>query len=204
MSGAWNDWYHCMGNTYGTWPPGDPRGFRARHHREHIDGDYKSPPPQGMYDERLQKSRGAMRRSPVVLSPQLRRLVCAAMGEKLLVLKVELVELCVTAVHFHLLARFSPLVNSEDPGMAMPGLSSANMLQDGRDPRPRHYVGLAKKHASHIVRQKRVGVEGGLWAARSLERPVMDRSHQLVVVRYIRAHEEHGGVVWSRLRGARV
>jgi hypothetical protein len=20
---AWNDWYHCMGNTYGTWLPGE-------------------------------------------------------------------------------------------------------------------------------------------------------------------------------------
>lgn len=40
----WNDWYHIMCHTYGTWLPGDPRGFRTRHHREHVEGDYKSPP----------------------------------------------------------------------------------------------------------------------------------------------------------------
>ncbi|MGH7177977.1 MAG: hypothetical protein ACREJC_11395, partial [Tepidisphaeraceae bacterium] len=22
----WNDWYHVMAHTYGTWLPGDPRG----------------------------------------------------------------------------------------------------------------------------------------------------------------------------------
>jgi hypothetical protein len=23
----WNDWYHIMTHTYGTWLPGDPKGF---------------------------------------------------------------------------------------------------------------------------------------------------------------------------------
>jgi hypothetical protein len=44
----WNHWYHCMGNTFGTWLPGSPKGFRTRHHREHVEGDYKHPPPKGM------------------------------------------------------------------------------------------------------------------------------------------------------------
>ena len=36
MSVPWNDWYHCNGNTYGTWLRGDPRGFRERRHRLEI------------------------------------------------------------------------------------------------------------------------------------------------------------------------
>jgi hypothetical protein len=32
----WCDWYHIMCNTFGTWLPGDPKGFRTRHHREHT------------------------------------------------------------------------------------------------------------------------------------------------------------------------
>ena len=36
----WNDWYHVMCHTYGTWLPGDPKGFRTRHHREQVEGDY--------------------------------------------------------------------------------------------------------------------------------------------------------------------
>lgn len=45
--GPWNDWCHCMGHTYGTWLPGDPCSFRTRHHRQHIEGDYRNPPPKG-------------------------------------------------------------------------------------------------------------------------------------------------------------
>ena len=42
----WNFWYHVGSNTKGTWLTGDPRGFRSRHHREHVEGDYRrlSPP----------------------------------------------------------------------------------------------------------------------------------------------------------------
>jgi hypothetical protein len=50
-----------MGHTYGTWLPGDPKGFRTRHHREHIEGDYKKPPAmiRMMYDTTIQsKQRG--------------------------------------------------------------------------------------------------------------------------------------------------
>jgi hypothetical protein len=45
MGKAWNDWYHVVVHVYGSWLRGDPRGWRARHHREHVDGDYKNPPP---------------------------------------------------------------------------------------------------------------------------------------------------------------
>jgi hypothetical protein len=64
----WNDWYHCMGSTYGTWLPGDARGFRTRHHREHIEGDYRNPPPKGMYEARHQQSKDVMQRDVVYLT----------------------------------------------------------------------------------------------------------------------------------------
>ena len=41
---AWNNWYHCVGSTYGSWLRGDPRGFSTFRHREHVEGDYRSPP----------------------------------------------------------------------------------------------------------------------------------------------------------------
>lgn len=68
----WNNWYHCMGNTYGTWLPGDPRGFRTRHHREHVEGDYRDPPPKGQYDQRFTQSKQLLTRQPVHLSKELR------------------------------------------------------------------------------------------------------------------------------------
>jgi hypothetical protein len=42
----WNNWYHCMFHTYGAWLPGDHRGFRTRHHKKHIEGDYNHPPEE--------------------------------------------------------------------------------------------------------------------------------------------------------------
>ncbi|MGA2498375.1 MAG: hypothetical protein ABSH20_11575 [Tepidisphaeraceae bacterium] len=72
MGRPWNDWYHCMGNTYGTWLYGDPRGFRTRHHREHIPYDYKHPPPPGLYKEKYERSQRLMPRPPVFLSPEQR------------------------------------------------------------------------------------------------------------------------------------
>jgi hypothetical protein len=39
-------WYHVTINTYGTWLPGDPRGFHSRGHRVHSSGDYREPPPE--------------------------------------------------------------------------------------------------------------------------------------------------------------
>ena len=47
MSVAWNGWYHVTANTYGTWLRGDPRGWRERHHRKHVEGDYQTRPVPG-------------------------------------------------------------------------------------------------------------------------------------------------------------
>src|SRR5947209_9061428 len=72
----WSNWYHCTGSTYGTWLRGDPRGWRARHHREHVNGDYHSPPPRGMYDKLHARSKKLMKRDAVhVVDPRLRRII---------------------------------------------------------------------------------------------------------------------------------
>src|SRR5437868_3666075 len=57
----WNNWYHVMCHTYGTWLPGDPRGFRTRHHREHCDGDYKNPPKPGQWEQRHAQAKSLMK-----------------------------------------------------------------------------------------------------------------------------------------------
>ena len=68
----WDDWYHVMGHTYGTWLPGDPKGFRTRDHREHVEGDYRNPPPKGMYDGLHEAAKRAMKREPVFLNREQR------------------------------------------------------------------------------------------------------------------------------------
>src|SRR5690349_5207107 len=52
---ARDHWFHCTTHTYGTWLRGDPRGWRSRNHREHVDGDYKHPPSNGKYDPLLSR-----------------------------------------------------------------------------------------------------------------------------------------------------
>src|SRR5438132_1090306 len=73
---AWNGWYHCTASTYGTWLRGDPRGWRARHHREHVLGDYRSPPPKGMYGKLHERSKKLMKRGEVhIVDPRIRQIV---------------------------------------------------------------------------------------------------------------------------------
>jgi hypothetical protein len=204
MPGPWNNWYHAMMGTFGSWLPGDPRGWRERHHRRHVDGDYRHPPPPGVGDHLHDRSDDLMRRPPVTLPPEQRVVVCRALAQRMIELGAEVVELSVSAKHVHALVRFRPLTPPQNPGIAMPGLCPENSLQDGRDPLPRHMLGLAKKHASHVLRQMNLRTDpGGIWAVRSKLEPVKDREHQLNVVSYIRRHESQGAVLWSRLRPPR-
>ncbi|MEX2215972.1 MAG: hypothetical protein WD768_17805 [Phycisphaeraceae bacterium] len=218
----WRNWYHCMSNTYGTWLDGDGRGFRTRHHREHVEGDYKHPPAKGKYDARFHAAKSSMKRDAVLLSMDVRKIVCLEMGLKLLEKKVELIEMCVTEKHFHALARFTPWVeeaSSESPGIAIPGLSSEApklpaMIPPPRvskrhgplrkrpvqiDPAPRQLIGIAKKHSSHILRSQGILFPGGVWATRCKVEPVHDRPHQVNTCKYIREHIEEGGVLFSTL-----
>ncbi len=166
----WNDWYHCNGNTYGTWLPGDPRGFRERHPRRNVMGDYKNPPPPGAYENRLDLSRRLMRKEPVYLSQEQRQVTAHAIVDKLRADSVEVLALAVDNHHYHLLARFG-------------------------DRRPKHWIGRAKMHSSMILRGH--GLLGTVWARGCRTLPVRDRSHQLNVFHYILAHARHGAAVWT-------
>ena len=50
-------WRHVVISTHGNWLPGDPRGFRTRHHLEHVEGDYRNPPTPGIYDHRFDQTK---------------------------------------------------------------------------------------------------------------------------------------------------
>lgn len=166
----WNDWYHCNGNTYGTWLPGDPRGFRERRHRRHVEGDYKRPPPPGTNADRLSRSSRLMRKRAVYLDDEQRKVAIEGMVEKLLADRIELLTLAINNHHFHLLARF-------------------------RDHRPKHWVGRAKMHESMLLRD--VGLPGKVWAVGCRTLPIRDRPHQLNVFDYILKHRRQGATVWT-------
>jgi hypothetical protein len=163
-------WYHVTTHTYGAWLYGDPRGFRTRHHREHVEGDYKNPPPKGRYDDKYQRSKDSLKQDPVVLAPHWRREVGIALRDKLLHVGAQLLRLSVSGQHVHYLAKMPPAM-------------------------PRFWTGLAKKHAWFELRDR--GWTGMLWAARSKATPVKDRKHQLNVYGYIGRHVNEGAWLWS-------
>jgi hypothetical protein len=167
----WNDWSHCMGNTYGTWLPGDPRGFRTRHRRQHVEGDYKHPPPKRKYEALHTRAKGIMSREPVYLTPPQQIFVCSELVQSLVRRDIEVIVVSLNAYHFHLLARF-------------------------RDHRPRHHLGVAKKESSYHLKARDAGVAGPIWAVRSKCLPIRDRQHQLNVGGYIRSHRDLGAVIW--------
>ncbi len=174
MDDTWQ-WFHITAHTYGVWLYGSPRGFSTRHHREHIEGDYKNPPPPGMYDSKLKRSQELLKQEPVVLSMEWRKIIGSAVRDKLQTLGAQVLCVSMSTTHAHILAK-------------MPTGSV-----------PRDWVGRAKKHANFSGKDH--GWTGKLWAVRSKVVPVKDRAHQLNAYRYILNHIHEGAWVWDFRRG---
>jgi hypothetical protein len=192
----WNDWFHVNGHTYGTWLRGDPRGWRARNHREHVDGDYRNPPPPGRYDRLHDQSKGLMNRAPVHLSVEARQVACRAMLESLHHQRIEVAAISVDDHHYHILARF-PIPASERttrPRGSNPWTSSR---RDGNTHLAyvRHVVGLAKSRSARAISESNLVAPGGVWAIRFKVTPVSDQSHFANVERYVLDHARRGATV---------
>jgi hypothetical protein len=171
MNPPWGNWYHCTCSTYGTWLRGDPRGWRARHHREDCDGDYKNRPPKGKFDKLYELSKRLMKRDPVYIEVEIRAIVVEEFVNRLEREQIEVIIAGLDDHHLHILL----------------GVIDHN---------PRHWLGLAKKHTSHILRELELAKsEGGIWAKRSKAIPIRDRAHQLNVVGYILGHEKRGAAI---------
>ncbi len=187
---AWNGWYHVNGNTYGTWIRGDERGWRARHHREHVEGDYKNPPPPDAHRAVRAFSHAAMD-EPVRLSPAARARACAVMVESLRIDCAEPIACAIDDHHYHIIARFR-----------LP----TGAVRLARMPRTRHQpiyalireiVGRAKSRAARALSREGLAAEGGVWAKRCKITPIADRSHQVTAFRYIAAHARRGASAWT-------
>ncbi len=163
-------WFHLTTHTYGVWLPGDPRGFRTRHHREHVDGDYKNPPPSGICEERHMRSQELLFQEPVKLPVEWRSRIGQALRERLLELGSEILIVSMSATHAHVLAK-TPEVSARD------------------------WMGLAKKHAWFVARE--AGWIEKLWAKRSHAKPIRDREHQINTFNYILNHRVEGAWVWT-------
>ena len=168
---AWNDWYHLMCHTYGTWLPGDPKGFRARHHREHIEGDYKNPPPVGRDAERWEQSKRLMKRDPVYLDAAQRQRAVDEILKSFLKRAIEIKALSVDRIHMHVLAKIA-------------------------DRDARRHMGVAKRECSHYMKVAGLAPVGGLWGVRCEVVPIADAGHFENADQYILDHEGAGAAVW--------
>ena len=165
-------WFHLIFSTYGSWLPGDPRGFRTRLHREHVDGDYKAPPPRGKYEVRHRRSQELIKQSPVIFSARWREIIGRALAGRLQLLGGFVLCAAVSGQHAHLLAKL-PSGNAREP------------------------CGLATKHAWFEGRDR--GWSGQMWkrSGPADQKRVRSREHQLNVYYYILEHAAEGAWVWK-------
>jgi hypothetical protein len=182
MAGAWNNWFHIIVCTYGSWLHGDKRGWRTRHHREHVEGDYRNPPDETDYARPLHRTLDLMSRAPVRLDAELHPVVCRMLADALIRQQVELIELSVSASHVHGLMRFTPLGAPDEAWRS-----------------PRMIVGVAKGRVAHDLAKQKLVASGGVWGKRCKVAPIADREHQVTVVNYIRRHEREGAAIWTKL-----
>lgn len=192
-------WCHCIESTYGSWLPGDPRGFRTRHQRETIRGDYKAPPPEGIYERRHDMSRSLTDGETVILSHDARGVVLEQVKTTLILYKVPLRVICVAATHMHLLAQFPDRLHRTRGGAPSPSQSDAAPRTSAIDDPVRHLMGQAKQWSSKAVVRAALASHS-IWAKRGAIVRVNDANHLENVVRYILDHEEQGATVWDAER----
>ena len=114
--------------------------FPYCHHREHIIGDYKNPPPKGMYDHKLKRSQELLVQEAVTLSMPWRKIIGKAVLDKLQKLTAGgPVREHEQHTHAHVLAK-------------MP----AGLFRE-------KWMGQAKKHSNFIGKEH--GWTGKLWGA---------------------------------------
>jgi hypothetical protein len=175
----WNNWFHCTAHVYGAWLRGDPRGWRTRHHREHVEGDYKHPPKREDYEKLQALSRRLMKHDRVRIHKAFREHLLSLIIERLLIAEIECVCASLNSSHLHVLARFN-------------------------DRNPRHWIGRAKYHASMGCK----GIDGlpqdGLWGKRSKAEPVKHRTHQVKTFKYILDHRNEGAHVYVKTKAREV
>jgi REP element-mobilizing transposase RayT len=170
MRSGWNDWYHVVVSSYGSWLPGDRRGWRTQKHRRDVPGDYRNPPPEE-FGQGLRRHISRLDIQATILNGPQRRQVGCWMLESFAHQDIEILALATGGEHCHLLGRFRPCTTV------------------------RMKTGLAKWHASRNWGKQYP--DHKLWARYCHVVPIRNREHQVHVVGYILAHADSGAWCWS-------
>ncbi len=173
---AWRNWYHCTVGTYGTWLPGDPRGWRERNHHEHVEGDYKKPPKPSKFNAaRFQHSKDVMRFEPYLIASADREPIGQLLIEAFSKRNIPLLALAVCETNFHALIQCA-------------------------DGQPKKTLGRAKRHVtfgfSPII-DPAENTRLKMWETEGGAKPIADEAHARNTFQYILDHVNEGGWVWS-------
>ncbi len=168
--GDGRQWFHVVISTYGSWLPGDPRGFRALHHRVHVQGDYKNPPLPGSFVEFRENAKRIMKFPPRKLTVAERAIDGQACVTKFAESEAFLFCIAAATTHVHLLVKLRPAA-------------------------VRTVLGEIKGHAYHAMHQ--AGYAAKLWAKRFRALPVENLRHFRAVYHYILRHASEGAWTWK-------
>jgi REP element-mobilizing transposase RayT len=159
----WQNWYHCILTAYGHWLPGDQRGYRTRNHREHIEGDYKNPPPPSTFATNLHDhAESLMKFPPTRFNPNDRDPIGNLILQSLSIQKIPLAALAVCPTNIHLL------------------------LQPPTD-RVKSILGKCKQN---ITRNYPPPEDHTWWAEDSAPKPINDSAHFTNARQYILDHKQ--------------
>ena len=160
---------------------GDPRGWRARHHREHCEGDYKHRPDPDLHRAKYELSKELMTRNPVRLSDDLRDIVCDALSQKLIEYECDPIVIAIGSKQGHVLPRFPSYDSRIKTGIAK-----------------QHATINLKAHCSAVGIDLRLKRGEGIWGKRSKAEPIKDRAHQVEAFYYVVRHVREGVALWLR------
>ncbi len=163
-------WYHVVLTTYGNWLPGDPRGFRTTRHEEHVEGDYKNPPPKGRYDALHDASKEAMVDEPYFIPKKIFQAVAEALINVYHDKNVYVMCLCIQRNHCHLLVKASRFYLN-------------------------NFTALAKRKAGIVCRN--ISGKRRIWARKRAKKKIVDLRHFRSTYRYILKHEQQGAYTWK-------
>ena len=165
-------WFHVVISTYNSWLPGDPRGFRTRHHRIHSSGDYHKPPPAGEHHGLYLYSQSLVGRTAAIeIPPPVRATIGQALIATLARRELRILAVAVGGHHAHMLLELPPSYETR-----------------------RDLIGQGKRASSHAARR---ALPGRVWGSGGKFVTIKDRRHQLQTLRYIAAHASQGAWVWT-------
>ncbi len=163
-------WRHVVLSTYGSWLPGDPRGWRSRYHKIHSSGDYQTPPPEGEH-RGLRELARTQCGTTVVMSSDMRATVGGLFVKSLEQKHIRVLVLAVAGCHLHTLIELP-----SDPAEA------------------RRIIGRCKEQ---VTRQLHRPKGSRFWASGGKFQPIRDEKHHRATYDYIERHRDEGAWVWT-------